>query len=244
MMNRIAKINVMPYARYAIYYTPPPGPLSKFGAAWLGWDMGTGDCPEAPDIDGLPAPAHDLSRTPRKYGFHGTIKPPFHLAKDESVRALDIALAAFSTKCAPITLGGLELTRLGSFLALVPYESNGALQALATRVVKEFDPFRAPLTDQELERRRSRPLSDRQNALLEQWGYPYVMEEFRFHMTLTGRLPKADAKQAEAALIPTLAPILPTPFRIDSLTLCGEDHNGMFHSLSRYSLTGKPSQNC
>ena len=31
-------------------------------------------------------------------------------------------------------------------------------------------------------------LTPRQRGYLERWGYPYVMEDFRFHMTLTGRL--------------------------------------------------------
>jgi hypothetical protein len=37
------------------------------------------------------------------------------------------------------------------------------------------------------------PLSERQRALLIEWGYPYVFDEFRFHMTLSSSL--ADAQE-------------------------------------------------
>ncbi|MFZ7093355.1 DUF1045 domain-containing protein [Primorskyibacter sp. 2E233] len=226
----------MPYARYAIYYTLPAGPLSEFGAAWLGWNLSTGERPDAPQVANLPAPAHDLSQTPRKYGFHGTIKPPFHLTEGETAKSLDIALAAFCAKTRAVQLDGLELARLGRFLALVPTGDTAPLKALAARVVEDFDHFRAALSDEELQRRRSRPLTAAQDALLEQWGYPYVMDEFRFHMTLTGQLPSSAAKHTQNALAPILAPLLPAPFHIDALTLCGEDHSGMFHSLARYKL--------
>ena len=38
-----------------------------------------------------------------------------------------------------------------------------------------------------------RGLSERQIELLDAYGYPYVFEEFRFHMTLTDRLADSDA---------------------------------------------------
>ena len=37
------------------------------------------------------------------------------------------------------------------------------------------------------------PLSERQVELLDLWGYPYVLDEFRFHMTLTGPLSSTHA---------------------------------------------------
>ncbi|WP_425100958.1 DUF1045 domain-containing protein [Tropicibacter sp. S64] len=229
----------MPYARYAIYFTPPPGALAQFGAAWLGWDMATGDRPKAPDVTGLPAPAHDLSEKPSRYGFHATMKPPFHLAEGETVKALDIALRAFCGHASPVALDGLSLTQIGRFLALVPEGDDGALRALAADVVREFDPFRAQPSDDEMEWRRGPSLTKRQQENLDAWGYPYVMDDFRFHMTLTGPLPKQVAEVARAALESHITPILPRPFVIDALTLCGQDHeSGTFHSLARYPLAG------
>jgi putative phosphonate metabolism protein len=228
----------MTYTRYAIYYAPAPGALSDFGARWLGWDIETGTERPHPEIPGLPRPVEEITRTPRKYGFHGTIKPPFHLAQG---RTEDDLIAAAETACGaqpPVMLDGLHLTQLGRFLALVPIGDTDALSTLAAAVVRDLDPFRAPASEAELARRRARHLSDRQDALLTQWGYPYVMEEFRFHMTLTGPLPKAEATQVADCLGPEITPLLTGPITIDSLCLLGELENKRLRIVRRLPLTG------
>ncbi len=58
-------------------------------------------------------------------------------------------------------------------------------------IVDMFDHFRAPLDEAELARRLRAPLTPRQRAYLDRYGYPYVHDEFRFHMTLSGRVPDA-----------------------------------------------------
>ncbi|MCZ0814113.1 DUF1045 domain-containing protein [Roseovarius sp. EGI FJ00037] len=228
----------MEFRRYAIYYTPAPGPLADFGAAWLGWDMTTGaPCPH-PQIAGLPLPVDEITATPHKYGLHGTMKPPFRLADGATPGALDAALASFCAARAPLQLAGLELAQLGSFLALCPKGDTGPLKALAADTVRGFDSFRAPSGPDEIARRRATSLSPAQDALLLEWGYPYVMDEFRFHITLSGKLPKAQARQTAGALAPVVAPLLPAPFVIDGLSLAGEDAQGMFHLVSRHAFTG------
>jgi 2'-5' RNA ligase len=59
---------------------------------------------------------------------------------------------------------------------------------LAADCTRDFDSFRAPLSSEDRARRKPEKLTERQRNYLDRWGYPYVMEEFRFHMTLTGRL--------------------------------------------------------
>lgn len=103
--------------------------------------------------------------------------------------------------------------------------------------MRDLDAFRAPAAEAELERRRKAGLSPRQDALLAQWGYPYVMEEFRFHMTLTGRLPK-DRIDGWADIAQRHLPALPTPFVIDQIALCGERADGRFELIHRYTLAG------
>ncbi|ASP19154.1 phosphonate metabolism protein [Antarctobacter heliothermus] len=228
----------MHFSRYAVYVTLPKGPLSEFGAQWLGWNAATGERPDAPMIHGLPMPVHDITATPRKYGLHGTIKPPFRLAEGQSFDALHDEFAAFCAAHSPVTLEGLALTRLGSFLALTPVGDTNDLATLAARAVETLDPYRAPLTETEMDKRRKSGLSERQDALLTQWGYPYVMDQFRFHITLSGRLNKTDAEQVRAALLPHIDQRLPRPFTVDALTLCGEDQTGYFHELHRYALCG------
>lgn len=221
--------------RFAVYYAPPAGAFADRASAWLGWDAAAGRAVPQPDL-GLPAAA--ITGEPRRYGFHGTIKPPFRLAEGRDAAALRAALAALAARLAPVELPGLRLTNLDGFLALVPEGDTAALRALAAEAVRALDPFRAPLTAAEIARRRPERLSPRQRALLDRWGYPFVMEEFRFHVTLTDRLPAPQAADAERRLAAHFAPVLPRPFRLEALCLFGEAEDGRFHLLHRYPLSG------
>tara|TARA_R110002049_G_scaffold29972_6_gene102178 strand:+ start:15812 stop:16489 length:678 start_codon:yes stop_codon:yes gene_type:complete len=225
----------MKFDRYAIYYTPD-GALAQAGAAWLGWDMTTGRHVPHPDMPRLDVAT--LTDTPRKYGLHATIKPPFVLA--DGTRADDLR-TAFDTLCArlaPVTLPGLALTPLGRFLALTPQGDAARLRDLAANVVRDLDSFRAAPTDADLARRRQANLTPQQEANLTQWGYPYVMDAFRFHITLTGRMDRAQLAQVTTQLGHYIAPHLPQPFCVDSLTLAGQGPDGMFHALHRAALSG------
>lgn len=223
----------MSYSRFAVYFVPPSGALYDFGATWLGWDIGAGVHVVQPDVPGL----HDITMTPRKYGFHGTLKPPFRLASGAGEDTLMSAVADLASRTAPATLDKLRLTTLGKFLALTPKGDTTALQTVAEVCVTHLDTFRAPATEADLARRRQAGLTPRQDALLVQWGYPYVLEEFRFHLTLSGRLTSEDtAKWHETAA--TLLPVLPEPFVVDEIALCGERPDGCFEVIDRYPLTG------
>jgi len=225
------------FTRYAIYYTPAQGsPLADFGAGWLGWDSAAGTARPHLDVSGFDLA--NVTQTPRKYGFHGTIKPPFRLATGHSAEALQDALAHLCQTATPVTLDALVPARLGRFLALVPQGETQALGALAARAVKELDAFRAPPSDAELTKRRAARLSPAQDAHLDRWGYPYVLDQFRFHLTLSGTLDKATATQVDHALSRHLAALELAPHVIDGLTLLGEDTDGRFHQIHRYALTG------
>ncbi|MDT8855460.1 DUF1045 domain-containing protein [Paracoccaceae bacterium Fryx2] len=226
------------FERYAIYFAPDPGPLADFTAAWLGWDAQAGVRVVQPDIPGLPRPVEEITATPRKYGFHGTVKPPFRLARGSDVTDLHAAMLALCGHLAPVSTPALALHRLGGFVALTPLGDPAPLADLAARVVAALDGFRAVPTHAELARRRPERLSPRQREHLDRWGYPYVMDEFRFHLTLTGNLPEAEADQVVEVLAPVLAPLLPAPFRVSSLCLFGQAEDGLFHLLHRYTLTG------
>lgn len=223
----------MSYSRLAIYYIPPDGALSDFGASWLGWDVIRGVEVAQLDVPGL----LDVTMTPRKYGFHGTLKPPFRLKDGLAPGDLRAAVSDLAATQAPVVCDGLDLTPLGRFLALTPRGDMAALGSLAAACVRDLDGFRAPATDADLTRRRNAGLSPRQDALLTQWGYPYVMEEFRFHLTLTGRLPK-DQIADWLDSVQRHLPDLPVPFVIDQIALCGERTDGRFELLHRYTLAG------
>lgn len=219
--------------RYAVYYAPEAGPFAQAAATWLGWDPATGRAVAQPDL-GLDLAA--MTADPRKYGFHGTIKPPFRLAQGVSATDLGAAIGQLAKTLPTIDCVGLQMLELEGFLALVPQGNTSALGDLAAQVVARLDSLRAPLTAAELARRKPDQLTPRQRELLALYGYPYVMEEFRFHLTLSGHLSPAD----HAALLPLaiahFTPHLPHPFRIDTLCLFGESEDGRFHLLHRYPL--------
>lgn len=226
------------YQRYAIYYTPPEGALAQFGAAWLGWDMARGVAVPHPSLAGLPAPVAQITERPRRYGLHATLKPPFKLAPGADAQHLHAALNVFCAAHAPVSLPGLILAPLGRFLALIPTSPCPPLTELAASVVRDLDDFRAPPDQATLDRYRTGALSPAQERNLLDWGYPHVMDAFRFHITLSGKLPKRQTAALGAVLAPVLESLLPAPFIIDALSLVGEDEDGMFHLLQRVSLTG------
>ena len=221
--------------RFAIYYAPRPGPFAARAADWLGRSAETGQSLSQPQVPGI-ADAAAITRDPRRYGFHGTLRAPFRLADGvNALHVLDVA-ATLSRRLAPVVCEGLRLENLQGFLALTPEGCEAVLLDLGAAVVEATNVLRAPLTGEERARRRPELLSARQRDLLDRWGYPFVMDEFRFHLTLTDRLP--DPAPVAAALAAHFAPVLPRPFVIEDLCVFGEDATGQFHLLHRYALTG------
>lgn len=188
-----------PFPRYAIYYVPAQGSsLDRFGAGMLGYDAWAGAT--RPFLDGVIEREPDwrsLSEDPRKYGFHATLKAPMALADGKTEPALLAACADFAGAARPIPRIAPMVDSISGFIAVIPAERSAELDALAADCVAGFDRFRAPLTQADRARRNPHKLTPRQCDHLDRWGYPYVMEEFRFHMTLTGRL---DAKRREPVL--------------------------------------------
>ncbi len=227
----------MTFTRYAIYYAPPAGEdWSDFAIAWLGWDAAAGRNVAHPDADGIDVAS--VTEVPRKYGLHATIKPPFRLRPGQTAEDLDAACAELAARQAPVTQAGLELARLGRFLALRTVGDETQLNALAATCVRDLDRFRAPPTESELARRRAAKLTPEQDANLVRWGYPYVMDAFRFHITLSGKLAKPALDVVQNTLNQRLTPLLPRPFRISDLALMGEAEDGRFHLIHRYVLSG------
>jgi putative phosphonate metabolism protein len=226
--------------RYAIYFAPPVGSeLWRRTALWLGRDAATGAAFEA-DIAGLdPARRLPLTHSARRYGFHATLKAPMALAPGLADRDLDRALRAWAAANPPVDLGRLQLAWLGEFLALVPEAPTAALNDFAARIVIDFDSFRAPATVAERERRTAAGLDSREIELLETYGYPYVLDRFLFHMTLTDRLPETDREPFRRAADAFLAPLLDEPVLLDRLVVFHQAEEGArFARLRDYPLAG------
>ena len=219
--------------RFAIFAAPGTGSadddavlLRDKAEQWLGRSA-AGD-PVTPTVPaGWTRGAVDaMTADARRYGFHGTLKPPFRLAEGRTAEELDAALARFAAGTATVSVPNLTLARLGAFFALVPGAEAPGLHALADEVVKGFDDFRAPATDAELARRKPGSLTPRQRELLGAWGYPYVLDEFRFHLTLTDRIPVPERPEVERVLGDWFAASLGTAVPVDALALFLEAEPG------------------
>ena len=178
------------YPRYAIYYAPEPASdLDRFGAELLGYDAFSGTDMSSPeDVMEATPDWRELTSDPRKYGFHATLKAPFSLVQCTTEPALLEACAAFAATPRAIPLFTPVVGSISGFIAVIPAEPPPELLKLAADCVSEFDSFRAPLTEADRARRNPSQLTVTQRGHLDRWGYPYVMEDFRFHMTLTSRL--------------------------------------------------------
>src|SRR5262249_12093055 len=163
-------------------------------------------------LDGIDAAtAVAATGEPARYGFHGTLMAPFALASGRSADELEEVLASFVRGHAPVPLGRLKVAGIGAATASVPAGPEAAVRTFAGDCVTAFNRFRAPLSAKDRERRLAAKLSPRQVELLERWGYPYVFSEFRFHMTLTGRLPRDEQARWQEALAGAFAPLASTP---------------------------------
>ncbi len=203
--------------RFAIYAVPPAAhPLWHATASWLGRDPETGAefRPELPpwlDRQRWREIIADASR----YGFHGTLKPPMALAEGETAEALAAALAGFGAASAGPGPARLRVAVIAGFIALLPDPPAPALSRLADECVRDFDLFRAPPAPAELARRRQAKLNLVQEAHLARWGYPYVFDEFRYHMTLTARLAPPERDRILEWLDARLAPLLAAPVPLE-----------------------------
>ena len=227
-------------ARYALYWTPHPS--SRWWTSWSDW---LGRCADdgrvrvQPAIAGVDAQRlAALTADPRRYGLHATLKPPFRLVpactRDELVRAVQ----AYCEGRIGFLMPALEVAHLGDFLALVPVQPHAPIERIESDLVRRFDRFRAPPTQAELARRRAQaPLSPREEALMERWGYPWVLDRFRFHLSITGAFRRADIalldRVAEAAR-ERLAGLAGEPLRFDAVSVFEEPSPGAdFRQIAR-----------
>jgi hypothetical protein len=173
--------------RFAIYFVPAAdSALYQFGASVLGYDFYSGK-----DVDlmaGAEAGWRAKVEAARVYGFHATLKPPFRLSADVEQADLEAAFDQFAASRSPIEAGRLEVRTIGAFIALTLTAPCPAVNELAADCVSFFDSYRAPTDEKERARRLVPSLTARQRSHLDRWGYPYVFEDFRFHMTLSGPL--------------------------------------------------------
>lgn len=208
--------------RYAIYFAPDKySPWRAFGARWLGRDEYDNSVLPQPALEGMaPQAFAQITQEPRRYGFHATLKAPLRLAAGCDETGLMRRLNALASTLKPVALGPMRVAAIGDFVALVPDTEPAGLQALAAACVRELDDLRAPLGEADRARRRVDLLDARAVELLDLYGYPHVMERFRFHMTLTGSVDAATAQGVMRAVVPEITRLnAAAPLSLDRLCL-------------------------
>ena len=229
-----------PSPRYAVYFVPHPNTvLYRFGATVIGCDCYTGgDVDHGPDLAMSHTDWSDLTREPRTYGFHATLKAPFQLRADYGEADLVDAFRAFAATPRQALQVSPSVEILEHFAAIVSRHANPDLDAFASTCVSAFDNFRAQMTSQERAHRLRPNFSARQITNVDRWGYPYVFEDFRFHMTLTGPIPL----DQRAAVLSFLRARFSAhhdqgPLPIDRIALLRQDHpNARFRVISHAGL--------
>ena len=233
--------------RYALYYAPrPEEALAMIASQWLGCTPDAGRQHRLPLSSGLdPRRLAEITAEPRRYGFHGTLKPPMALIDDASETDFLAAVGRFASSRRSFNTPPLVLAVLSDFLALVPAARSPELQDLADHCIIEFDEFRRPAGEAELARRRAAGLSPRQDELLLRWGYPYVLEEWRFHLTLTGRLPDTTERTVVTNILrQRFSHLVDRPLPVRDLCVFRQDApDQAFTVLERFRLgVGRPTK--
>lgn len=225
--------------RFAVYFAPAEdSPLSRQASIWLGRDPFADATLPVPPLNGI---AHELWRAataePRRYGFHATLKSPFRLAAGATEEELRAAILLLAQSRRAFEAPALKVGAIAGFLALILSERSPELEALAAACVRDLDPLRATPAPEELARRRHSGLTPEQMAFLERWGYPYVLDEWRFHMTLTSSLEPSLLKPVGAHLEKLFEPYCHEPLRIDSICLFEQpEMDQPFRVVERYRL--------
>jgi hypothetical protein len=216
--------------RYSVYFVPQAETaLAAFGATIFGpGDEATsaqfGDNQQA------------LNAGARRYGFHATLKAPFHLKSGQSEADLIQTALHVASSIPRFQIPGLQVSLLDDFIALTPNEPSTNLRRLADSCVRGFEPLRAALTSHDRDRRLAAGLNPEEVAYLNTWGYPYVFEGFQFHMTLTDALPPADAAALQVTLADHYARFN-KPVAIDAITLCRQPtRRSSFEVWQRFDL--------
>jgi hypothetical protein len=187
--------------RYAVYFAPNvEQQWWAHASQWLGRCAVSQQRSAQPTVVGVSAKRFaELTEHPRRYGFHATLRAPFVLAGEYQPSDLIDCVNTICQKLKPFVLPRLRVTLLEKFLALVPERDVAQIAMLEELCVTILNDYAEPLGPEELGRRRSAGLSSHEDSLLLRWGYPFVLDRFRFHCSLTGSL--ANASQGEVTAL-------------------------------------------
>ena len=156
------------YSRYAIYYAPPKeSNLEEFGRYWFCWDPNSAKSIKNKQrinyLNGFGIKnLKNIDKNvliAKKYGFHGTLIPPFKLNKNYSTNLLFKKTEDIAKKFKKFKFYKFKLKKINNFYAFVQNKKNNNINKLSNRLVRELFKFRSPLTKKEIDRRNPSKLS-------------------------------------------------------------------------------------
>ena len=226
-------------SRFAIYFAPEiSSALHMLGSQWVGRDANSGKLIKQPEIPNITSEYfYKITKNPRLYGFHATLKAPFQLNIRFTLNDLQDHIQRFCASIQPFNIY-LTVKQVGQFLALVMDPREKKMVTLASDLVKQADHFRAPIQQPMIDKRRLSVLTRSQDSNLLKWGYPYVFSDFRFHMTLTEKITLPSARQQlENAACLHFSSSLNDMVKVSSISLfCQKTSDSDFHQIQRFQL--------
>ena len=226
------------FSRYAIYYVPPESDqFTRFAASWFGWDVYKSINVKYPELSDLNYDIKEITSTPSKYGLHATLKAPFSLVPDKTIDELRLSLSILSSSIQKFEISSICVKNIAGFIAIVPTSQNERINYLAKKCVEDLDCFRKAEPLEIINKRRSVGLSIRKEHNLFKWGYPYVLNDFQFHFTMTSKLTPKVSKNVFSVLSLELKTVLNAPLLISKICLCGESNSHKkFEVIEEFSL--------
>lgn len=226
-------------ARYSVYFAPADEtPLATFGQRTLRRDVAGKPFATFDNDYSDKHVAERLSATPAHYGFHATLKAPFSLNAESSESQLLADVEFFASQQSPILLDTLQPRKLDGFAALTLEPDSLLVNQLASDCVERFERYRAPLREADIRRKLNAGLNELQRDYLNRYGYPYVKSEFRFHMTLTGKLDVSIDLPYTHWLEEQYRALVPSPPTLDRLAVFFQaDRESAFVRMAEFEFT-------
>ena len=226
--------------RYAIYFAPSEtSKIGQFGRLLL--KRTAKKMVDEGMLTDLPKELHrKIIKTPQHYGFHGTLKAPFELHPDYNLYHLDTTLIKFCSSFPDFSIKSLKLQIIAEFIALVPNGEVERLYQLHRKLTEEFNYLCGPLSDFDRDRFLARGLTNGQKKYLCRYGYPFILDSFKFHLTLTSSLTENEQTTCLELLDNMIVDFKDERLSVDRVCLFKQEtRKSPFFMVKEYNLQGR-----
>ena len=178
----------------------------------------------------------DYCEQPAKYGFHATLKAPFRLKRNVKTKNFYDVISHIAAQHSRFKIKGLKIVYSKKFTLITSRKPNKLLINLENDLVKHLDTFRAELNKTEIKKRIPDSLTFKQNKYLKEWGYPFVLDQYKFHMTLMNQNNNKLSNKQKLELEKLIYKISNNLLEFNEISLLGENKNGYFEEIKRFKL--------